>query len=169
VAFEADRYARTHGIVIDGEGGQFADRTFDFPTQYPPASEPNMYAPGPIGSRPGTRGGFHTSVTFRARGAAAQVAGFGAVFIDPDHPSIGPCALEVFDHAGNLIAEEKGFAAGDASQVFRGLVVVDSDNRPVSVVSEVRITNGNEWPAYNAGEGVPLDDFVFSVPVRRRP
>jgi hypothetical protein len=58
------------------------------------------FAPGPMAHRNasgGAAGGFRTDVTFTVGGEPAAVAGFAAVFIDPDHPDIGPSSLRVYD------------------------------------------------------------------------
>jgi hypothetical protein len=99
VAFEADRYAATRGIVITGTNGQYVSQTFTFPYDFPPSSPPNMYAPGPMGSPPGDLGGHDTDVTFVAGERAALATGFGAVFIDADYPGEGPSSLAIFDAA----------------------------------------------------------------------
>jgi hypothetical protein len=35
VSFLADRYAKKQGVIISGDGGQYASRNFGFPDQYP--------------------------------------------------------------------------------------------------------------------------------------
>jgi hypothetical protein len=67
-----------------GRRGQYASRDFGFPRITTPNSSPNMYAPGAIEDTTG--GGNATEVTFVAGDAPALVAGFGAVFVDPDLP-----------------------------------------------------------------------------------
>ena len=166
VAFAADRYAKRLGIVISGQGGQYVDRSFEYPSQYVPVSAPNMYAPGPIGSkRLGVPGGCRSTVTFVSGGRPARVAGFGAVFIDPDYPGIAPSTIVLYDARGTILLRFQKIRGGNADRIFRGLVVTDAKGRPVPVVGKVEIVNGNEWPSYNSGEGVALDDFVFGIPV----
>lgn len=166
VAFESNRYAVSAGIVIKGTGGQYAARSFGG-DEMKPASPPNMYAPGPLAtaSDPPPRGGHRSEITFVANGSKAVVAGFGAVFIDADWPSIGPCTIRAFDCFGKELGSWSGFAGPDGSKLFRGIIAVDDKGQPVPAIARIEIINGNEWPSVGVGEGVPLDNFVFSAPV----
>ena len=166
-SFAADLFKASKGIVITGEGGQFVSREFNFPTHYPPVSQPNMYAPGPtasIGSNAGS-GGNTTVVTFFTGNTPAQVAGFGAFFIDADFPSLGASSLSVFGPGSQLLGSTGTVSGPNASQLFHGLVAIDGDtNQPVPVISSAQLITGQGWPGVNANEGVTLDDFVFGVP-----
>lgn len=164
VSIAADRYAG-RGIIITGTDGQYVDESFDYPDAFPPLSPPNMYAPGPpaLSSDPSGTGGHETQVSFVACDEPAAVAGFGAVFIDADYPAIGQSSLTVYDEAGNVLHEEP-VSGGNAEPLFRGVVAVDGDGKPVSGIHKVRLVNGNNWVRVLEGEGVTLDDFVFSVP-----
>jgi hypothetical protein len=54
----------------------------------------------------------------------------------------------------------------DGQTVFRGIVAVDdTTGMAVPVIARVEIVNGTGWPAGSFNDGVPLDDFVFGVPV----
>jgi hypothetical protein len=161
VAFAADRYADTHGIVVTGERGQFASRAFGFPDDYPTSSAPNQYAPGPVNL--GLGGGNQTDVTFVVASQPAAVAGFGAVFSDPDLGAFSGVA--VFDADGAQLGSAL-VPAADRALVFRGIVAVDDEtDAPVAAIARVRLVNGTGWPAGAANDGVPLDDFVFGLPV----
>ena len=164
VAIANDRYA-AQGVVINGQSGQYVSRTFGDPTNYPPASPPNMYAPGPIDDVAG--GGSETNVQFRAGDVGGAVAGFGAVFIDLDSQdllNIFPSSLDAFD-ADNFPRGSVEATGNSAQAVFRGIVTVDgTTGNPVPVITRVQLTNGGGWPAGTLNQGVPLDDFVFSAP-----
>jgi len=166
VPFESDRYASTAGIVIKGTEGQYAVRSFGGDTMKP-GSPPNMYAPGPLAtsSDPPPRGGHRSEITFVANGSKAVVAGFGAVFIDADWPRIGPCTIRAFDRRGKELGSWTGFSGPDGSKLFRGIIAVDDKGQPVPAIARIEMINGNEWPSVGIGEGVPLDDFVFSAPM----
>ncbi len=168
IAFDADRYASSCGIIITGADGQYVGRTFGFPEQFIPTSPPNTYAPGPTAPRNAkeAQGGHDTDVTFTVKGTPAAVAGFGAVFIDADLPHRGPSSLAVYDPRERLLAEEEGFQNGNGGRFFCGMVAIDRHGSPVPLIAKVHLTNGNSWPAVNVGEGVSLDDFVFSAPAQ---
>ena len=167
VPFDSDRYAASAGVIIKGTDGQYVDESFGWPDEFKPGSPPNMYAPGPpaTDADPPPRGGHRTEITFTANGSKAAVAGFGAVFIDADYPCIGPCVIRAFDCFGKELVRWSGFAGHDGSQLFRGIIAVNDKGDPVPAIFRVEIINGNEWPSVDAGEGVTLDDFVFSAPV----
>jgi hypothetical protein len=167
VPFAADRYAERLGIVITGQGGQYAGRTFGFPADFPPASAPNSYAPGPVAPRNGGpgAGGCRTNVTFTLKGRAAVTAAFGAVFIDADYPEAGPSSLRPFDAAGEPLGEAKVVQGPSGSHVFCGVVAVDGAGNLVPAIARVALVNGNNWPSVEPGEGVTLDDFLFAEPV----
>ena len=85
-AFAADLFKPTSGIVITGEGGQFASKDFGFGAEFIPVSGDNMYAPGPTAGKFDVfgAGGNQTTVTFFDAGMSALTAGFGVYFIDAD-------------------------------------------------------------------------------------
>lgn len=161
VAFAATRYV-SKGIVITGQGGQYASQGFKYPSEFVAVSKPNMYAPGPISTTTG--GGHSSTVTFSAGGKPAAVAGFGAVFIDADYPSLGQSSLSVLGKTGGQLGSSP-VSGANASQVFRGIVTVDASKNPVPAIFSVTLVNGNEWPPVGVSEGVTLDDFVFADPV----
>lgn len=171
VPFAADRYKEKLGIVITGQDGQFAGRTFQYPRNYVPRSKPNMYAPGPRAKSNGPvgDGGKQTVVTFFDGKQAGAVCGFGAHFIDVNYPSIGKSAIIAYDADGRELAREEGFRGATGEAVFRGLVALDRAGSPVPVIAKVVLVNGSGWPEVYANEGVTLDDFVFSVPSRGGP
>jgi hypothetical protein len=167
VSFPADRYAKKYGIIITGDGGQYTSRTFGFPDQYPSVSAPNLFAPGPMAHRNaagGAAGGFRTDVTFTVGGQPAAAAGFAAVFIDPDHPDIGPSSLRVYDRLGKSLGEPRVVSGGNASQVFCGVLAVDGAGNLVPAIGRIHLVNGRNWPGVNEGEGTALDDFLFGEP-----
>jgi hypothetical protein len=152
-AFDADRYAATLGMIITGEGGQYASPSF-----FAAVSAPNLYAPGPINFE--TEGSNDTDVTFVTNGAPALVAGFGAVFVDADFPGLGPSSLSVFGAENQLLAAEM-VTGPDGSQLFRGIVTVDDQtDEPIPAIRRAHLINGNEWPPRDVAEGVGLDDFI---------
>jgi hypothetical protein len=156
VAFDADRYAASTGMVITGEGGQYVSRSFTFPSDFTPTSPPNLYAPGPVGED----GANDTDVTFVSGGAPTLVAGFGAVFVDADFPGIQESGIAIFDAANQELAA-RTIDGGDGSQLFLGLVTVDEESgQPVAAIRRAHVVSGSEWPARDVGEGVALDDFV---------
>ncbi len=167
VAFAADRYARKHGIVITGQGGQYAGRTFGYPGDYPPVSAPNTYAPGPVAKRDAAAGagGSRTDVSFTVGEESAAVVAFAAVFLDADYPGIGPSSLSAFDRRGKPLGDPNVVEGGNGSQVFCGVVAADAAGNLVPAISRVRLVNGSNWPGVDAGEGVTLDDFLFTDPV----
>ena len=162
VPFSTTRYA-SRGIHIKGTKGQFAGRTFGFPIEYPPASQPNSYAPGPRGANPG---GNTTDVTFTVGSQTGMVAGFGVTFIDADYPGIRPSSITAYGWADRQIGAAAGFRGASGSKVFRGLVAVDSNGKPIRAISRVQLINGTGWPGIDRGDGVTLDDMVFGVPHR---
>jgi hypothetical protein len=118
-----------------------------------------MYAPGAIEDVTG--GGNATEVTFVAGDAPALVAGFGAVFVDPDLPGVS--SLSVFSDEGEPLGDAE-IPAADGQRVFRGIVAVDADTGvPVAVIASVQLVNGTGWPGADLNDGVPLDDFVFGL------
>jgi hypothetical protein len=169
VPFAADHYAKKHGIVIQGKGGQFASRSFGFPDHYFPSSRPNMYAPGPTApvNRGKGAGGYETDVTFVANKKSAAVAGFGVVFIDADYPQIGPCQLAVLGRKNKRLDLTAGFGGANGSRLFRGAVTVDRTGKLLPTIHRVHLVNGCNWAGVAEGEGATLDDFLFAVPVPR--
>lgn len=166
VPIEPNRYEASHGVVIDGEDGQFVDDTFLQPTDFVAVSTPNMYAPGAragVDDEDGS-GGNNTDVTFSASGDDACVAGFGSYFIDVDYVSHGASSLAVYDADDEELDNYDDFEGDDASQLFVGMIAVDGDGDPVAVIKRAHLVNGGEYPAVYAGEGVTLDDFVFDAP-----
>lgn len=164
VAFDADRYEATTGATIMGatDEGQYVGRSFGFPADFPASSLPNVYAPGPVATVTGTN--TTTLVTFTFGGQAAQISGFGAVFIDADFPQLGPSSLAFFDEQQQLLFDSGAISGPNASQVFRGVIAADdSSGNPVTAISRVRLISGCEWPTVDVCEGVVLDDFVFST------
>lgn len=154
--FDATRYAATAGMVIIGEGGQYASQDFGLPADFTPTSSPNLYAPGPVGAD----GANDTDVTFVSGGTPALVTGFGAVVIDADFPAIGESSITVFDVDDAQLASEV-VSGPDASQLFRGIVTVDDQTgEPVPAIRRAHLVNGTEWPALDVDEDVALDDFV---------
>ncbi|MFC1596831.1 hypothetical protein ACFL5Q_02685 [Planctomycetota bacterium] len=172
VSFDSDRY-KGMGILIKGTDGQYAGRTFSFPEEYVQSSKPNMYAPGPRAKATARRaeGGHETVVTFVRDGRPASVAGFGAVFIDADYPSLGPSSIAVFGADNELLAVARGFSGGNVSKLFRGMIAVDRSGAPIPAITRVQLINGNCWPEVDTAdsEGVILDDFVFATPGERYP
>jgi hypothetical protein len=160
--FSSDRYLDSKGIVITGEDGQYASRHFQYPAEYPPVSGVNIYAPGPIAE---DGGGNYTDFTFFYGGTASAVAGFGAYFIDADWPDLGQCSLAARDDQGALLAIDDDISGANASQLFRGIVMVDdSTGEPTPVIASVHAVTGNGWPAGWNNEGVVLDDLIFGTP-----
>ena len=167
VAFEPDRYLAL-GIRIAGEDGQYADETFGYPADFIPTSAPNSYAPGPAVANDSAAGsgGNTTTITFEAGGAPANVAAFGASFIDADIPAEAITRVEAFDAADlSLGFDEPSSASGTST--FRGLVAVDGGGAPVTAIAKVVITTGAGWPNVALNEGVTLDDFTFAPPLAR--
>ena len=126
-----------------------------------------MYAPGPLATNntPPPRGGHDTDITFLTNGQRAAVAGFGTVFIDADYPGLGPSSITVFGRNDRYLGGDMGFSGPNGSHRFRGIIVIDDQGNPIPAIVRVHLTNGNEWPSVDVGEGVTLDDFVFGVPV----
>lgn len=166
VAFSADRY-KAKGIIITGQGGQYVSREFGYPANFRCVSSPNMYAPGPTApTNAGPHdGGHETTVTFiDAAGNPALVAAFGCYFIDCNYPNIGPSSIEAFDGDGRSLRIKKGFQGATGAPLFFGFVVTDPAGQPLPAIAKVQLVNGSSFPEVYAGEGVTLDDFVFSAP-----
>jgi hypothetical protein len=161
--FAADRYVNSHGVTITGTNGQFADDSFGFNLEYIPSSSPNMYAPGPLFTSLDP-GGYETDVTFVASDEKAFVAGFGAIFIDPDFPGLGQSSIAVYDSGHSILARDDSISGDNAEQIFRGMIAF-VDGQPSPVISRVHLMNGNEFPTRDISEGVTLDDFVFTEPL----
>lgn len=157
--FAADRY-RDRGVEIRSAGGLYAGRTFGFPQQYPVVSAPNSYAPGPPGKNPG---GTTTELTFFASSAPGLVAAFGATFIDADHPSVGASSVTVMGWHDRPLATRQ-VSGANASHSFVGVIAVDSNGDPVPAIKRVQLVSGTGWPGVDAGDGVTLDDILFSDP-----
>lgn len=163
VGFDADRYEADTGAVIRSltDEGQYVSRSFGF-QDFRAESPPNTYAPGPIATATGTN--TTTVVSFTTGGAAGVVSGFGCYFIDADFPAIGPSSFAVYDRNGALLAETGAVSGPNGKGVFVGIVAVDDvKDAALPVIAEVRIVSGNEWPAVDVGEGVTLDDLMFST------
>jgi len=160
-SFESNRY-ESRGVVIEGTDGQYVGQTFGQPRDFTAASQPNTYAPGPVGKNPG---GNRTDVTFLAGQSRGLVSGFGLNFIDVDYRSIRPSGLELYDRYGNLLATYNNISGPNRTPVFCGIVAVDPGGNPIPVISRVRLTNGTGWPGVDAGESVTMDDFTYAVPV----
>ena len=169
VAFSSDHYEKDAGIIIKGTDGQYVGQTFGWPEQFVAGSPPNSYAPGPMAQRAAAPpvGGHDTDVTFSVDGKPAAVAGFGTFFIDADLPDAGPSGLAAYDRDGKPLTEEKGFRTTNGGRAFVGMVAADAEGDPVPIISKVHLRTGDSWPAVTNGEGVTLDDFVFSPPVLR--
>ncbi len=167
-AFASDRYLASYGISIVGTEGQYASQGFGYPGDYLPVSSPNVYAPGPtaaVGAPPGS-GGHDTDVTFRAEGTDAVVSGFGVWFIDADFPDVAASSFTIYDAAGDEIGTTGRVSGPNASQLFVGVVAVDTgSHQPTAVIARVHIVNGSGWPDVDANEGVVLDDLTFPAPV----
>ena len=92
------------------------------------------------------------------------MAAFGATFVDVDYPSGGESSLTVFGVGDRQLAKVAGFQGPNASPLFRGVVAVDSNGELVPAIERVHVQNGGGWPGVKGGDGVLLDDFVFSTP-----
>jgi len=163
VAFPAGRYKTNFGMIITGEGGQYASRDFGSPGDFVPASLPNMYAPGPIdmSGTSGAAGGNETTVTFFAGAAKIRAAGFGCYFIDADWPGDGPSSMQIYNSQGTKLADSGTVVTADAKRVFVGFVAVNAaTNLPVAAISRVHIVNGSGWLGNDWNEGVALDNFM---------
>lgn len=171
-AFASDFYKASEGIAITGEDGQYASRGFSFPTNFVPVSGVNTYAPGPPADidAPFGSGGNMTTATFFDGALAALTAGFGLYIIDADFPGSGASGFSIFDPDGVEIGSTGTISGADASQIFAGLITVDSvTNLPVPAIFSAVIANGSGWPGVSNNEGVVLDDFVFGEPHARVP
>lgn len=159
-SFESNRY-QASGVVFEATGGLYVGRTFGQPRDFTAASQPNAYAPGPIGKNPG---GNRTDVTFLAGQSRGLICGFGLNFIDVDFSRIMPSGLELYDRYGNLLASYNSITGRNRTPVFRGIVAVDRSGTPVPVIARVKLANGTGWPGVDAGETVTMDDFIYDVP-----
>ncbi len=162
-----DRYAESDGLILRGEGGQYLHTDFRFPADFTAGDSRVQFAPGPIAPprTHGWRGGSRTEASFVHAGQSARVAGFGAVFIDADHPDRAPCRIAAYDAEGELLGEATGFSGASGSRLFRGLVALDGCGQPTAVIARVELVSGDEWPWVDVSEGVALDDFRFPPPV----
>ncbi len=167
VSIAADRYARSHGILMAGTEGQYVDDGFSYPEQYVASSGRNVFAPGPPAPRTSTTmlGGHDTDVTFASGGSGACTSAFGVTFIDADN--VGGTGWAAYDGARRTLADEREIVGANASQIFRGIVALRRE-RAAAVLCRVHLVNGNIWPSIDAGEGVVLDDFVLAPPVALR-
>ena len=162
--FAATRYKTSHGVVINGEDGQFASPVFAGFFEFLPSSPPNAYAPGPI-SFVFNEGGNLTTLHFFAGVRRATVAGVGIVFIDADYPGDGPSSLEVFGEDGSELEETPTVVGSNGSKLFRGIVAVDDQsNQPVAVIASALVISGSGWLGNDNNEGVALDDLAFGGP-----
>jgi hypothetical protein len=160
VPFDADRYV-SDGILIHGEGGQYAIGSRIWPLDLHPTSPPNSYAPGPIGPENTISGGFNTDVDFAGGGC---VAAFGNFYLDADNRA--QTGWTAYDASGRWLGTEADLRGGDGSQLFRGIVALDPHHRPVAVPARIHLINGDAWIGSGAGEGVSLDDLSFTAPTR---
>lgn len=165
-AFDPGRY-RDKGVMIHGEGSQYAGRSFGYPGNFIPVSKPNTYAPGPTGGTdPAGVGGNLTEVTFvDPAGRPALVSAFGAAFVDVNYPSYGKSALVAFDAAGREVARTEGFKGRTGRPVFVGVRAIDSAGKPAAKIATVRLITGSGWPGVSSNEGVTLDDLTFAAPL----
>lgn len=162
VLFSSTLFESTHGAIISGSSGQYADDDFLYSaTDYFPSSSPNMYAPGPRVDINGPSQNPMTDVTFAQGGC---VSGFGAVFIDADFPGIAESSITAYHSGGAVLLSDSGFSGANASRLFRGVIAFDAAGNPIPVISRVNLINGNAWPEQVNFEGVTLDDFVFGGP-----
>ncbi|MFC1582431.1 hypothetical protein ACFL4W_02710, partial [Planctomycetota bacterium] len=162
VGFKANRYAASHGIIITGKDGQYADDTFGWDEKLNAVSPPSMYAPGPRSVRPDT-GGNSTVVTFTAGGKPAATSAFGVYLIDADHPEQGQSSVTIHGKDGKVLAK-KNVTGGNEQQVFTGFVTRGNTGMPVAAIYSVTIINGSGWVGGKETEVVLIDDMVFSPP-----
>jgi hypothetical protein len=164
VRIDADRYARSHGVWLEGGDGVYVDDTFSNPTDFVAVSGRNTFAPGPTAPRDSPRraGGFVTTVTFRARGRTACVAAFGVHFVDADYGA--DTGWDAYDRTGRVIARAHGVQTMDGQSAFRGAIALDAGGRAAASICRMRIKNGDQWPELDPGDGVTLDDLVLSPP-----
>lgn len=163
VSFAADKYRMSLGMVITGQGGQYASRKFRIPKDFQPVSKYNMYAPGPIDwtDTSGAAGGNATDVTFYAGDGDIAAAGFGVYFIDADWPGSGPCSLQVYEAGDVLLGDTGEVTTGNAKHTFRGFVAIESSsNEPAAVITRAHIVNGSGWAGNKYNEGAALDNFL---------
>ena len=168
VAFAADRYLGSHGIIITGEQGQYASPVFGSTYDFAPVSAPNMYAPGPVdmSSCSGWDGGNDTDVAFSKDALGGSTAGFGLYFVDADWPGDGPSGFAIYDNEGNELGRSGTVRTLNRGKRFVGLVTVDkATNQPIAAIAWVNIVNGSGWLENDCNEGVALDNFVFRKPV----
>jgi len=158
--FKSNRY-QSQGLIIEGADGQYVGQTFFQPRDFTAASQPNAYAPGPVGKNPG---GNSTDVTFLDGKSRGLVSGFGLNFIDVDFSMIQPSGLELYDRYGNLLATYNSIVGPNRTPVFCGIVAVDPGGNPIPVIARVKLTNGTGWPGIDSGETVTMDDFTFAIP-----
>jgi len=124
-SFSATKYRRSAGMIITGEGGQYASHAFRLPHDFVPVSKRNVYAPGPVawtGSAP--VGGNETDVTFFAGSGSILAAGFGCYFIDADCPGDGPATFTVYNYADTALGGTPIVQTKSAGHKFVGLVAV---------------------------------------------
>ena len=160
VDFPADRYQSSHGIRITGGDGQFAGKSFGWPTDFIPVSFPNMYAPGSN----------TTEVLFFSGSDAGLTAGFGLYFIDADWPGSGPSSLTIYNRYGSQIKTSGTVTTLNGQATFIGFVTVDTAiNQPIPMIARAFVISGNGWLGNDNNEGVALDDFVFKIPTTSPP
>jgi hypothetical protein len=164
-SFSANRYRSGAGMIIAGQGGQYASRKFRLPADFVPVSKRNMYAPGPVAwTGPAPTGGYTTDVTFSAGSGSILAAGFGCYFIDADWPGDGPAFFTAYDAANTALGGTDIVVTANAKHAFVGLVAVDSGSGlPVPAFKRVHINSGNGWLGNNDNEGVALDDFMVGT------
>lgn len=164
VLIATDRYAAS-GLVLTSadQGGQFVHTDFGLPADFPPVSAPNIFAPGPENTAT-SPGGHRTFATFLHEGTRANVAGFGAYFIDTDYPEIKLSGLTAYDGQRRLIGPFTDTRGPSGSQLFLGVVSV-LNGEPVAGIHEVEIGTGDGWVgAASLYEVVALDDVMFGIP-----
>jgi hypothetical protein len=162
--FPSNQYKYSHGLLIEGEDGQFASSTFDPGSNMPPTSLPNEYAPGPESDVTG-QGGNVTDFKFFDGVVPGVVAGFGVFFIDPDNPGDGPSSFSLFGASNNLLTSSGTVSGGDGSQIFRGIIAIDDGtNQPTAVIARANVITGDGWAGNPDNEAVALDDVRFPQP-----
>jgi tetratricopeptide (TPR) repeat protein len=165
-AFKMDFYQKRYGVQFLNRGGQYVGTNFQYPSNYVPRSKPNMYAPGPKadGSAKLGSGGNKTKLAFFSGSTSRRVAGVGIYFIDVNYPGLGKSGITVIGPDQVVFAKDEGFYSGTGKAIFRGMISIDEENRPVSMIESAELVNGSGWPEVYANEGVVMDDLVFAIP-----
>ncbi|MDB4533818.1 hypothetical protein N9242_03030 [Vicingaceae bacterium] len=169
VKFAPDRYAKSLGLSIASRGGeQFAGRTYNFPTDFVASSGPNSYAAGPRAEQTASKnsGGHETDFRFSVDGERASTSGFGAIFIDADHPDVGTCEMKVFDFSDRLLKTVGPITTAHGARKFVGVIARNYRGEVVPAIGAIYIKTGCSWVEVDAGEGVTLDDITFARPAK---